>query len=227
MKIFKKTLKSIGYFLLLPIAGYFLISYLLTSITINKSDNQSENTKEIYLSTNGVHLDIIMPNENLSEELLKDLKFSNNDQYLAFGWGDENFYLNTPTWKELTFGNAFRAMFLKSSTLMHLTRYKKKRSSWTPVKLSADELKKINSHISSSFDKNSTGEKILFPGKGYNSNDDFYKAIGSYSCLKTCNSWVNTGFKKSGLKACLWTPFDFGLIEKYGTPKKDRKKHLN
>ncbi|MBL4888255.1 MAG: DUF2459 domain-containing protein, partial [Flavobacteriaceae bacterium] len=46
-------------------------------------------------------------------------------------------------------------------------------------------------------------------------NDDFYKANGSFSCLKTCNSWANSAFKESGLKSCFWTPFDFGLINKY------------
>ena len=62
---------------------------------------------------------------------------------------------------------------------------------------------------------NEKGEKILLKNKGYTSRDDFYKAKGSFSFYKTCNSWVNTGFKKSGLKACLWTPFDFGLMNKY------------
>ena len=62
---------------------------------------------------------------------------------------------------------------------------------------------------------NDDGTKIILKNKGYTSNDDFYKAKGNYSCFKTCNSWVNTGFKESGLTSCLWTPFDFGLLNKY------------
>ncbi|REG87882.1 uncharacterized protein DUF2459 [Winogradskyella sediminis] len=57
--------------------------------------------------------------------------------------------------------------------------------------------------------------KIILENQGYSSIDDFYKAKGSYSCFKTCNSWVNSAFKESGLKSCLWTPFDFGLMNKY------------
>jgi hypothetical protein len=62
---------------------------------------------------------------------------------------------------------------------------------------------------------NKTGEKIILSERGYTRKDDFYKANGRYSLFKTCNSWVNLGFKESGLKACLWTPFDFGLLRKH------------
>ena len=68
---------------------------------------------------------------------------------------------------------------------------------------------------SSEFKINENGMKIILDNKGYSTRDDFYKSEGSYSCFKTCNSWVNIGFKKSGLKSCYWTPFDFGLINKY------------
>ncbi len=134
---------------------------------------------------------------------------------MSFGWGEENFYLNTPTWNDLTFGNGFRALFLKSSTLIHLTRYEQKRNDWIEIKVSEMELKDLNSYIFDSFKTNNDGSKIMLENKGYSINDDFYKAKGNYSCFKTCNSWVNSGFKQSGLKPCLWTPFDFSLMNKY------------
>ncbi|MCP5062170.1 MAG: DUF2459 domain-containing protein, partial [Ignavibacteriae bacterium] len=48
--------------------------------------------------------------------------------------------------------------------------------------------------------------------KGYTPYDDFYEAVGSYSLFNTCNTWVNSAFKECNIKACLWTPYDFGLI---------------
>lgn len=125
------------------------------------------------------------------------------------------FIFNTPTWGDLTFVNAFSAMFLKSSTLIHLTRYKQKNTDWIEIKVNELELEKMNSYLLNTFEVNENGNKIILEGKGYSSTDGFYKSKGSYSCFKTCNSWVNIGFKKSGLKSCLWTPFDFGLINKY------------
>ncbi|MDH7911169.1 DUF2459 domain-containing protein [Winogradskyella sp. SYSU M77433] len=129
--------------------------------------------------------------------------------------GDENFYINTPTWGDLTFNNAFKGMFLKSSTLMHVTQYKSKRSHWIEIKINEIELHKLNNYLYNTFLKDDNGMKIILENQGYTSIDNFYKAKGSYSCFKTCNSWVNSGFKESGLKSCLWTPFDFSLMNKY------------
>lgn len=195
--------------------SYIIISLILTYITVNKTELSIENNKEVYLSTNGVHLDIIISINELNIELKEGLKFTQDEKYFSFGWGDENFYLNTPTWNDLTFGNAFKAIFLKSPTLIHLTKYKQIRKYWTKVILSESELKKLNQFISESFKKDVSGNKIIIANSGYSRNDDFYKANGSFSCFKTCNSWVNKAFKESDLKSCLWTPFDFGLINKY------------
>lgn len=199
---------------MIPI-GYLVISLILTYITVNRSDNGTDNNKTVYLSTNGVHLNIIIPKNDLDIELKNGLVIANDSKYLSFGWGDEKFYLNTPTWNDLTFGNAFSALFLNSTSLIHLTRYRYIRKSWKVVRLSEVELKKLNHYIFESFQKDFKGNKIIILNSGYSTNDDFYKGYGSYSCFKTCNTWVNSGFKESGLKACLWTPFDFGLIDKY------------
>ena len=214
MKIVKKIFKWILYFLLIPII-YIIVSLILTAITIDRKIENQVSDKSIYLSTNGVHLEIVIPKENIDSILLSGLKLNGNENYLSFGWGDENFYINTSTWGDLTFKNTFRAMFLKSTTLMHITRYKRKRSDWVEVKVNESELRNLNTYLQNTFKTNENGMKIILENQGYTSTDDFYKSKGSYSCFKTCNSWVNTGFKESGLKSCLWTPFDFGLMKKY------------
>jgi uncharacterized protein (TIGR02117 family) len=214
MKLLRKTFKWFLYFLLIPIS-YLIISLLLTFITINGVESASENKKEIFLSTNGVHLEIIMPINVLSIELKEDIDFTAADKYISFGWGDEKFYLNTPTWGDLTFKNAFTALFIKSSALIHLTRSKQVKKSWTKIIIGESELAKLNQYILKSFKKDENGGKIIIYNSGYSVSDDFYKANGKFSCFKTCNTWVNKAFKESDLKSCLWTPFDFGLINIY------------
>ena len=214
MNIFKKILKWSLLLISFPIL-YLIISLLLGAITIPRKDISSQTNQTIYLSTNGIHLDIILQKKDINPELLKGLTYSKNDNFISFGWGDENFYINTPNWGDLTFNNAFKALFLKSSTLMHVTNFASKQNDWVKIEVSKNEIDKIVSYLNNTFLENSNGNKQLLIGKGYSNNDNFYKANGSYSCLKTCNSWVNIGFKKSGLKACYWTPFDFALLKKY------------
>ena len=92
--------------------SYIIISLILTSITVNRTELRVNNNKVVYLSTNGVHLEIIIPLNELSIELKKGLAYTQDEKYFSFGWGDENFYLNTPTWNDLTFANAAKAIVL-------------------------------------------------------------------------------------------------------------------
>ena len=210
----KKIIKYFLYVLIIPVF-YLVVSLILTFITIDRKGHNETLDKAIYLNTNGIHLDIIIPKKNIDSLLLKGINTGTDDQYLSFGWGDKDFYLNTPTWNDLTFKTAFKALFLNSETLLHITRFQNRHKEWKEIKISANELQKLNNYILLSFKTNEDGYKQILKNKGYSFNDDFYQAKGSYSIFKTCNTWVNTGFKDSGLKACLWTPFDFGLLNKY------------
>ncbi len=215
MKTIIRILKWIlASFLIIPIL-YTIVALVLSTITIKRKTANTNFNNTIYLNTNGVHLDIVMPIKNLNNFVLHDLKYTKNDKFLAFGWGEEDFYINTPTWQDLTFKNAFKALFLKNSTLVHISRYKRKRLDWVAIKISDAELKKLNNYFLNTFKTGKNNSKTILKNKSYSLRDNFYKATGSYSCFKTCNSWVNKGFKESGLKACFWTPFDFGLLNKY------------
>lgn len=213
MKCLKKSFRYILFLLIIPVF-YILISLVLTSITVNESVLNVNTKKVIYLNTNGVHLDIIIPVLDINDKLMSGLEIK-GAKYLSFGWGDENFYLNTPSWNDLTFKNAFSALFLNSKTLIHLTKYSQRNTKWTVVNLNEEQLLKLNKCILNSFKLDKNDAKMILKHRGYSFNDDFYKANGSYSCFKTCNSWVNSVLKESDLKSCYWTPFDFGVINKY------------
>ncbi len=211
MKGVKKILKWIITLFLIPVV-YLFVSLILTFIPVNNEDIDTEKNKSIYLNSNGVHLSIIIPKNQLDSKLLNGLRYFKNDNYFSFGWGDKNFYLNTPTWSDLTFNNAFKALFINSSSLIHLTRYSTTSDDWVEIKVNKNQLYKINQYIYKTFYLNPLDKKEILNNKGYANNDDFYEALGSFSCFKTCNSWVNSGLKDSNIKACLWTPFDFGLL---------------
>jgi len=211
MKVIKKIFTWIIAFFLIPVV-FLLISLILTFIPVNNKEVYTEKNKSIYLNSNGVHLSIIIPKNQLDPKLLNGLIYFKNDNYFSFGWGDKNFYLNTPNWSDLTFNNAFKALFINSSSLIHLTRYSTTANNWTEIKVNQNQLNKINQYIYNTFYFDTLDKKIILNNKGYTNNDDFYEALGNFSCFKTCNSWVNSGLKDSDIKACLWTPFDFGLI---------------
>lgn len=212
MKWLKKLLLTL---LALPLL-YFVISFITTYIPINLMQIHKGTPDSIYLHSNGVHLDIALHKDQMDSGLFKGLiEMDKPAQYYSFGWGDENFYLNTPEWSDLTVSTAFKAAFLKSPSLMHVTRYESVQPDWKKVPLDRYKLSEVKQLLSETFTKDSLDQVIILDGKGYSTRDDFYRANGHYHLFNTCNSWANEIFKQSGLRACLWTPFDFGLLRLY------------
>ncbi|WP_108866653.1 TIGR02117 family protein [Aquimarina aquimarini] len=218
MRLIKRILKYLTIILTPPLL-YLITSLVLTHIPVNNTKNDHNKPHPIYLSSNGVHLDIIIQKDDLISAVLKDQIYTSKAQYFSFGWGDKSFYVETPNWADLTITNGFKALFLESPTLLHVTRYSSIQNDWIELKVDKKQLKKINEYIYKTFQLDSDQKKVLLPGLGYYINDDFYEAKGSYSCFKTCNSWVNSGLKKSNIKACLWTPYDFGVLNMHQQDK--------
>lgn len=212
LRIFIRFIKRAIIFTMSLIIGYFATAILFSVIKTHPPKLNCMAENEVFISTNGVHLDIILPLENINNELLKKLEILPQTKYLAFGWGDKQFYINTPEWKDLTFKTAYKALFLKSETAMHVTCYQNSYPSWRKLKLCNSQLDSLNSYIEKSFLKTDNGrlQKIAVPG--YNETDAFYAAKGSFSLLKTCNIWVNKALKVTGVETSVWSPFDLGVI---------------
>ena len=98
---------------------FFALIFSITPVNKNFVEIQ-ESDVFIYLISNGVHLDIVVPKANSykdwREELEIDPSIEDQVNLVAFGWGDRDFYLNTPEWSDLTFSTSFNALFLKSNT---------------------------------------------------------------------------------------------------------------
>lgn len=213
-KFLSYTLRVMLLVIALPVA-YFFVSFILSYLTVERSQPLTPSNKNIYLHSNGLHLDIALNKKDLSPALLQDLKIRDGREFVSFGWGDKNFYLNTPEWSDLEAQAVVTALFINSDSLMHLTHYSKPQVEWIVVPVTNEEMMKINNYLLNSFKMDSNGHKVILNVAGYGTNDDFYEAKGGYNMFNTCNTWVNTGFKQSGLKASVWTPFDFGLMNKY------------
>ena len=111
------------------VALYALLGYTLPFIEIPAKKVSEPKTTEIFILTNGVHTDLVVPIQSPQFDWSKEVPFSNtvskrtDFKYLAVGWGDKGFYLETPTWSQLKPSVAFRAAFWLSKSAMHCTFY--------------------------------------------------------------------------------------------------------
>lgn len=203
----------LGLFLIVGI--YIGLGYLLSSITTDPILFECTDKNEIYISTNGIHLDFVIPKQDLPNNLIQAVHAEDQAEYLAFGWGDKGFYLETPTWKELKFSVAVRAMLLPSETAMHVTNYVSKKDKWCTLQICDKQFEFLLNHITSSFELDSNLSFIEIPNSGYSEHDTFFEAYGNYNGIHTCNNWVNDGLKKAQVKTAIWAPFDKNVLKHF------------
>jgi uncharacterized protein (TIGR02117 family) len=222
----KKALK-IALKIVLIFIGLILI-YLIAVFSLSKiTVNQEPNTKPelaIYILTNGVHTDIVMPTKNDQIDWSQKVKFENTKaadstyKYIAMGWGDKGFYLETPEWSDLKASVAFKAASGLSTTAIHATYYKglKEGEDCKKMMISKEQYSRLITYIQNSFQKDASGNFLLIKtDANYGKTDAFYEANGSYSLFHTCNSWANSALKASGQKCAYWTATDSGIFSKY------------
>lgn len=203
---------------------YFSMAFLLSWLPKHRHYTNSEEGYEVYVISNGVHTDFVLPTEHLPVEWKRNINFDDFEyskeelKYMGFGWGDRGFYLDTPSWAELKLSTAVNALFIPSPTLMHIKAFDKipeENKNFEKLTLTSIQFSNLCDHIWGSFSKNHiAGPNIitLLPNKGYTPNDNFYHARGSYHMFNTCNFWVNNGLRKAGVRTSIWTPVDRGVF---------------
>jgi uncharacterized protein (TIGR02117 family) len=167
---------------------------------------------EVFVTTNGLHLDIVFPRNFMNARLLAELGMPEEVQYVSFGWGDRGFYLETPTWTELELAVAMKAIFLRSETAMHVTHYFRKQSDWQSIWVCPLQVDQLIDYVVAAFARDSQGNLVKISGATYTGHDWFYEALGTYTLITTCNHWVCKALKQADIQTSIWSPFDFGVI---------------
>lgn len=222
----KKSLKTLG-LAVLGLIGFLVLyvvaALLISKIAVNSGVSQKDKAIEIFILSNGVHTDIVVPIKNEYKDWSKEIRFQQTKSkdslvnYLAFGWGDKGFYLNTPEWSDLKASTAFNAAFGLSSSAMHTTFYKrmKEDADCKKIRISTEEYQKLINFISQSFEFDSSKRVQWISNYSYGNRDAFYEAKGSYNLFYTCNTWANSALKEANQKASLWTVTDTGIFCHY------------
>lgn len=210
-------------YLLIFIVSYITVTFLLSRIPVNTTDDDPAKDVAIYISTNGVHTDVIFPLKTADFDWSKTVNVSataakdSTRQFVAFGWGDKGFYLSTPEWSDLKASTACEAAFYLGTSAMHVTflNEPKENESCKKIWISQKEYAKMIAFVTESFQQDKTGNSIPIVNACYGKNDTFYEANGKYNLFYTCNSWANNTLKSGDQKAALWTLTDGGIFCHY------------
>lgn len=176
----------------------------------------------VFVRSNGVHVDLILPASVAGHDLYLSVpsehaaNVENTPGWIAFGWGQREFYLETPRWSDLTVANAARAVF-GGDAVMHVEHVSRPRPSpdTRPLRLDHEAYSRLVAHITNSFAVGSHGQVVPLVGTGYGHNDIFYEATGHYSAMRTSNQWASDVMAGAGVKVGVWTPFAQGIMWRF------------
>ncbi len=206
-------------------ALYFAADALFSRIPTSESGSISvPKNIDVYVLSNGVHTDIVLPIKNEFKDWTTIFPIANTkgknsvQQYISIGWGDKGFYLHTPEWKDLTLKTALVAGLGIGETALHVTYYNfmVENDHCYKVRIDSSQYRALCEYIINSIDKDDLGQSILIDTQAqYGPDDAFYEAKGAYNLFFSCNTWANKALRKAGMPSGLWTVFDTGILRHY------------
>ncbi len=228
MKFFRRVVKVLAIAVLTVVGivvAYALVGTILLLIPVNPVNRQvaSDGGIVVYLEKgNNVHADIVVPTrtERIDWSTLVppgDTKDGVGKEYIAFGWGSRDFYLNVPKWEDLTPGIALKAISGTGGTALH-TWYEDEPDEGEGchrLVLTPAQYNELVEYILASGKRTGDGAFVRIDHPGDGSSDAFYEGTGHYSPFRTCNTWANSALKACGQRCCLWTPIHQPIFWKY------------
>jgi hypothetical protein len=179
------------------IAGYGL--FLLVGFVPVNLDYQPPQGEAvtIYVRSNEIHTDVVLPVRCDDPPADWSWRFPpehfatdvSDYRYVAVGWGNRQFYVETPTWADFKLSSAVAALFWPSETVLHVEYLYDvaEGDSFRRVLISREQYRELVGFIESSADR-------------------FYQATGRYHAFNTCNQWTGRGLARAGAPVGIWTP---------------------
>jgi uncharacterized protein (TIGR02117 family) len=188
---------------------YWLVAGAAMLVPVNRNFTQAAEGVDIFVMSNGVHVDLVLPVEQADVDWRSRGILTDPDTaYLAFGWGERDFYLTTPRWSDFRLSTAVGALLWQTDVLVHVTRLAgpPQRPDAVRLRVSEPQYRRLAAYVAASL----APSTVLLTG--YGKRDDFYEGAGVYTPFFTCNEWANRGLRDAGLPAALWSPLPHGVI---------------
>ena len=187
---------------------------LLGLIPANAGWREPQSGIIIFVSSNGVHTGIGLP--LVTDEMdwrplvpashLRDPAIASTHVFI--GYGHRDFYLNTPSWGQLSLATAADAAFGDGPALLHVEHAIAPAAGpdLKAITLTSPQYRRLAAHILPAFSRDDAGRTLPLLGRGYGAHDVFYEAEGGFNALYNCNEWTGRALRVAGVRMGLWTP---------------------
>lgn len=157
--------------------------------------------RTIYIAKNYWHTGVIISIDKEAVNLLPSLKFFKENNFVDIGMGEKDFYMS-PSREILP---AAKAILIPTDATIRMaevpgdTSFLRRISDFLiELKLDNNSFRKLLMFVDSSITKNELGEEIIIEKRAEGSIV-FYESPESYHLFNTCNTWLASALKYSGI----------------------------
>jgi len=211
----RRWIGRLGRWAALLVVGYAAAGLVGGAIPVNAGWRQPETGVRIYVESNGVHTGLVMPANAVGVDW--DATFPAKDiaderyatlGWVAVGWGDRAFYVETPHWSDVRPLTVLRAAAGSTRTVVHVEHVGEPPASDDDraITLTPHEYRRLAAYIHATL---GPGGRVA---PGYGPHDVFYEGRGTYNALVTCNEWTGRALRYAGVRMGAWTPFPVSVM---------------
>ncbi len=129
--------------------------------------------------------------------------------YVYIGWGERDFYLHTPTWRDVRLSLLLRAA-VGGRAALHVEYGPAPdlaglEPDYAILRLTPAEYADLARFILKHTQRGPDGLALRIAAPGYGPDDAFYEAGGLFSIFNTCNTWAARALRAAGQAAPRWT----------------------
>jgi uncharacterized protein (TIGR02117 family) len=192
----------------------YLLIVLAGLIPVNNDFEPTPDGVEIMVTSTEIHSDLVVPIRNETVDWSR--YFPRNDfagdvggaRYVALGWGNKDFFVNTPTAADVKVRVVLRALFCSYSSCMHVQMWDDTNipPATRKTTISREQYRRLVEYVLNTFQRDEGDRLSRVAGVAYGPIDAFYEARGSYHALNTCNCWTGDALKAAGIRTGWYTP---------------------
>lgn len=207
--------------LLLFYVGFLLLGFV--PVNSGYVPPSADDRVRIFVRSNEIHTDLVLP--VVAPELGSDWRRTfppehfkadvRDYKYVAVGWGNRRFFVETPRWADLKISAVFGALFWPSESVVHVEYLYDvlPGANMREVYLTREQYMVLADFVAASIGKTDSEEHAV-PATTvtYNNFDRFYTSPGKYHLFNTCNQWTGRGLKRAGVPTGIWTPLKLHVL---------------
>jgi uncharacterized protein (TIGR02117 family) len=187
-RAFRPVLRLAGRAVLLLVGFvtlYIGLAFGAAFIPVNRDFVPPATGIDIFIATNGVHTDIVLPARAAGMDWREIFSLGDLGDpaiapaYIGFGWGDRAFYLETRRWQDLRPDTALKALFGLGPSVLHVVWQGRpiEAGNIRRVRIAPVQLAHLIRYIRAALITDAAGRPIAIPGAAYHAHDAFMKLM--------------------------------------------------